>query len=581
MARKRSTAVPAPGGDQAPAAPSAPLPPPPALGDFEVVARDRIEPAPWNPRKYFDPVALQELADSLRAHGLIEPLVVRRGDPADTVFELVAGERRWRASEIAGLDEVPVIIKELTDEQAFDLALGENGQRSDLHPLEEADAFAVKRDRFSRSVQEIADAAGKTPLYVTKRLKLTELCPEGREAFLEDKVSLGVALLLARMPNPKQQVKAVQEFTNRRGDEPLSVSQARWTIEREFMLDLKRATFPIADGALVPEAGPCTSCPKRTGNQRELFEDVESGDLCTDSACFEGKVEAAWKRQVDEAKKSGVRMLSPKEAKAIWKDKWSGGDLRKAGFTDLNSTCYDDGKSRTYKQLLKDVKPAAIVRHPHHGTVVELLETKDVNKLLKAAGHDFSKKRSSSSGAGASSSTSSWHKKQEAERRSKDRKKRVVSAALVQMGPAIEKGAADKAYLRLLVDAQLEENLYRLQEVFRRREQKDRNPKKLASYVAGLSEGQLRALLLEMTIGDGIKGYGNVYAPAFVAACKAFKVDVKKLEAAELAKDKAAAKPAKGKKAAPAKKGGKKPKASPAGYPVADLDDGDLGDDEE
>lgn len=578
MSRKKNTAAAAPSAEPAAVTPPVDLPPPPPVGSFELVSRHLVRAAPWNPRKHFDPDALQELADSIRTQGLAEPILLR---PLGTGhYELVAGERRFRACELVDLDPVPAIVRTLTDEQAFDVALVENGQRRDLHPLEEADAFAVKRDRFHRSVEEIAAQVGHTTLYVRQRIRLADLEPTARQLFLDAKVSLGVALLLARMPNPKQQAKAAQQFGDRRGDELLSVSQARWTIEREFMLDLKRATFPLADATLVPEAGACSTCPKRTGNQRELFDDVESDDLCTDSACFEGKVDAAWKRQVDEAKKSGVRMLSQTEAKAIWKDKWSGGDLKKAGFTDLNATCYEDSKHRTYKQLLKDTKPTAIVRHPHSGTVVELIEAKGLTKLLKAAGHDFSKKSSGGGGGGrTSSAASSWHKKQEAERRAKDRKKKVVAAALAQMAPAIEKGAADKAYLRLLVDAQLDENLYRLQEVFRRRDQKDRNPKKLAAYVAGLTEGQLRALLLEMAIGDGIKGYGNAYGSAFLGACKVFKVDVKKLEAAELAKDKAAAKPAKGKKAAPAKKGGKKPKASPAGYPVGDVDD--FEDDEE
>ncbi len=553
--------------DQAPATP-------PPVGRFELVRRTRIRPAEWNPRKIFDEEKIRELAHSVRVHGIGEPLLVRPIAGSEDL-ELVAGERRLRAAEIAYLEEVPVVIRELTDEQAFDLACIENGQRVDLHPLEEADAFAVKRDRFKRSIEEIAAQVAHTTTYVRQRLKLVDLVGSARKGFLDGRLSLAVALMVARIPDSKLQAEAAKELVNwRGGGDPANYNEARQFIQGRFMLDLSRATFPIADAQLVPEAGPCTTCLKRTGNQRELFADVASADVCTDPTCFEEKVDAAWKRKTDEAKSLGIKVVSASEAKSLWPDKWSGANFGKLGFTDLNASCYDDSKYRTYRQLLKNVTPAAIARNPHDGKVYELVETKNLGRLLKEAGHDFSKKKSSSSSS--SSGNDSWRKKQEAERRAKALKKRVVEKAIALLVPAIEKGKADKEYFRLLARQELVgTNLYGHDELLKRRQIK--NAKQVGSYIDGLSEAQLRGLLVEMAIGDGATGYKGEYSPTFLAACSLHKIDFKKFEADERAAEKAKEKPkakkpaAKGKKA-PATTGAKK---KPAAAAVEDLDEGD------
>src|SRR6185295_7259664 len=139
--------------------------------------------------------------------------------------------------------------------------------------------------------------------------------------------------------------------------------------------------------------------------------------------------------------------------------------------------------------LLKDRKPDAIARNPHRGTVVDLIETKALNRALKEAGHDFSKKKA---GRSSSSSSDPWRKKQEAEQRARTLKKKVVVQVIEQLVPIIEKGKADKTFLKILADAQLDGSLYGYEAIFRRRGQNDRSVKKLQAYVDGLSENQLR-----------------------------------------------------------------------------------------
>jgi ParB family chromosome partitioning protein len=133
---------------------------------------ERLEPNPFQPRRVYDQVALQTLADSIAQHGVIQPLVVR---PVDGGYQLIAGERRLRASQMAGLGEVPVVVRQATDEQALLLALLENLQREDLNPLEEARAFQRLGEEFALSQDDIAAGVGKDRSTVANILRLLKL----------------------------------------------------------------------------------------------------------------------------------------------------------------------------------------------------------------------------------------------------------------------------------------------------------------------------------------------------------------------------------------------------------------------
>ncbi len=165
---------------------------------FAFVPVDSIRPAAEQPRKNFDPAALAELAQSIEASGLIQPLVVRAiGDE----YELIAGERRWRACQQAEIEEVPVVIKELSDKEAFTLALVENVQREDLSPLEEALAYRRLIDEFDFTQQTVADEVGKSRSAVANALRLLNL-PESVRAHLEaGDLTAGHARSLAALPD--------------------------------------------------------------------------------------------------------------------------------------------------------------------------------------------------------------------------------------------------------------------------------------------------------------------------------------------------------------------------------------------
>lgn len=159
-----------------------------------------IQPSPNNPRKIFGEEELADLARSLREKGLLQPLVVR--PIAADQYELVAGERRWRAAQRAGLHEVPVLVRDLSDGEALEIALIENIQRADLNPLEEARAYGQLMDQFSYTQQQLADSLGKSRSHIANTLRLLNLPEEVRRQIEEGKLTAGHARTLVATDAP-------------------------------------------------------------------------------------------------------------------------------------------------------------------------------------------------------------------------------------------------------------------------------------------------------------------------------------------------------------------------------------------
>ena len=156
---------------------------------------DMIEPNRKQPRKYFDETALEELAASLKAYGMIQPIVVKK---SGEYYEIIAGERRWRAAKIAGLTKVPVVIKKWEEGEAFEAALVENLQREDLNPMEEAESYQRLQEEFGLSQEKIAEKVGKSRSAITNSLRLLQLDSRVRTLVVENKVTAGHARIAAR-----------------------------------------------------------------------------------------------------------------------------------------------------------------------------------------------------------------------------------------------------------------------------------------------------------------------------------------------------------------------------------------------
>jgi ParB/RepB/Spo0J family partition protein len=261
-----------------------------------------------NPRKSFDADSLNELAESVQKHGLIHPITVR---PAgDENYELISGERRLEAHKKAGLDEIDADIREVSDELAVDLQFVENIQREEVHPMEEAEAFKSLREHSDYSIKDIGQKVGKSNTFVLQRLKLNDLIADFQDEFMSNQdFQIGHGLLLAKQPDKVQQTIFDKKYSEDSFNyHSLTVSKLKTIIERHFLTDLDEAIFDLTDGDLDPDAGPCTSCPKRSGCNPELFTEANSDDVCYDKECFKNKTNKQLRVLVEENKK-GEDML--------------------------------------------------------------------------------------------------------------------------------------------------------------------------------------------------------------------------------------------------------------------------------
>jgi len=182
------------------------------IPEVEVGERDRaaiheievrlIERNVRQPRKQFDPSRLEELAASIREHGVVQPIVLR---PKGNGYEIVAGERRWRAAQLAGLQRIPALVKVFSEADAMEIALIENLQREDLNPLEEAEAFRILLDEFGLTQEELARRLGKSRPQITNTLRLLQLGVAGQEAVRSGELSMGHAKVLLGVEDPEVQ----------------------------------------------------------------------------------------------------------------------------------------------------------------------------------------------------------------------------------------------------------------------------------------------------------------------------------------------------------------------------------------
>ncbi len=170
----------------------------------------QVESCSSQPRKSFDEAALAELADSIRTHGIIQPLTVRR--LASGYYQIIAGERRWRAARMANLSDVPAVIIEADDKKAMELALIENLQRQDLNPLEEALGYQTLMNEYGLTQEEAAGRVGKSRPAVANALRLLGLCPEVQEHVRKGELSAGHARAILQLKSEKKQQEAAQKI---------------------------------------------------------------------------------------------------------------------------------------------------------------------------------------------------------------------------------------------------------------------------------------------------------------------------------------------------------------------------------
>jgi ParB family chromosome partitioning protein len=293
-------------------------------GELRDIPLEQLHESPWNPRQYYPDGPMAELTQSMRESGFRAwlPIMVRpRGDEGG--YEIGAGHRRSRAAGEAGLTVVPCIVRAMTDEEFLDVLNFDNCGREDVHPLHEAAGWNAWMEKTGKGVIDIAARIGQSKEYVYQRLKYSQLIEAGRKAFLDGEITAGHAILIARL-QPADQKKALKacEPPAWNKDQRASVRDLASFIQRDIHLDLTRAAFSLEAEDLVPEAGACSVCPKRTRNSPELIPDpefirsgasfVRSGgdaDECTDPGCFNSKLRGHLVRIKTELESKGGKVI--------------------------------------------------------------------------------------------------------------------------------------------------------------------------------------------------------------------------------------------------------------------------------
>lgn len=324
------------------------------------VAIDNIMLSKTNPRSKLSQGNINELKESIREHGVIKHLLLRPlvGDK----YELVDGERRYRVCKDLGLSEVPAIIRSLTDIEVLEIQLIDSLHKKDIHPLDECYGFQQLIDIKNYSVQQIAEKVSKPVSYVSQRLSFQQLINPVRKAFEENKILVGHVILLARMQEYDQE--ELFKWLYVYGDQYHTVNQLKEQIQNKFMTNLNNAGFNKNDETLISTAGSCKDCPKRTGYNEELFNDISSKDICTDSKCFEKKLQAHIAREVKKAEVEGEKIVKVSSQHYVG----SGSKL-------LTKSDYQVVKGKGAKD--ENVKKAIIVHGEHRGKVMSVIVKED------------------------------------------------------------------------------------------------------------------------------------------------------------------------------------------------------------
>lgn len=314
---------------------------------FAEIPVEDIMASPTNPRKVFHEKPLDELAASIARVGVLEPVLVRLAPNFELVhgkrngkpgfiwenikdqltacwqpteedarsrppYEIIAGERRWRASQKAGLYKIPVIIKDLSDEQTLEIQIDENWQRKDLEPMDEARGLKFIMDKRGWSLEECAARLSKDVRFLAERLKLNDLIEECQTAMDDGKLLVTHAYVIARYSEADQK-KIVKDIYGKKFDRSdISLSYLRSSIEWRIEKKLGKAVFDLKAIDLRTDGLACVNCPQRAGANPTLFDEIDpADDRCLDSKCFDGKIEQHWLNLLAKSTKDGKKKFGP------------------------------------------------------------------------------------------------------------------------------------------------------------------------------------------------------------------------------------------------------------------------------
>lgn len=368
-----------------------------------------LRESPFNYRTKFSDEGLQEMADSIKAIGIQQPPKARHIPEGqadiEVTHEIVFGHRRYRDALIAGLEEIDVLVEDMTDEQVRIAQLSENIQREDTTALEEAEGLNALVKIHRVPVEQLIKETGKSKSHIYNTLRLVRLNDECREALEKGSINGGidreVAVLIAAFP-PSLHSKALLHVTTygAEGRKALSYREAKRALNEKMYVSIKSAPFDIEDADLCKARGACSTCPHLAKNDPGLIDKLDD-DTCTDTHCFSSKVKEHNRAAVDQARARGQDVIEGEAAKEV--DISSDGSFFK-GFQTADHKMNDHtGKWRSVKQIAKDMKAEGVeppkttlLLSEARGTTHELVSRDELQKV-----HDYLQSKRPASAASA------------------------------------------------------------------------------------------------------------------------------------------------------------------------------------
>lgn len=545
---------------------------------LEMVSLDKITPSGTNPRKSFPADSLLELAESIKTYGVKQPILIRplaryellapdltekrwhivtsepgglRGhEYVDTVdkakarfakltkgrdgkeFEIVCGERRYRASILANRKTIPCVIETLGDKEARLIQGIENLQREDLNPIEEAEGYKRLMEEDKLTVKDLQEKLGKSRSHIFAKLALLKVSPAVRKAMEGGQLEASIGALIGRVPGKALQEQALERIAFSKHDDPMSYRTAKEWLETHFTVDLKAAKFDRKRAyAGTPHDCACEACPRRSGNARDEFPDIKSPDVCTDPLCFKLRGEIHGKDVAAALAGKGARVLSAKETKDLFD---ADGEFRgyRGEYERLDETTWQCGNERnSYKKLLGEHAPNIVAIAPN-GEAIRVFSKKDLSALLEKAGV----KQERSSGGGRSAA----EKKLDAEvKMRKEVAKAIVPDLLNKLMTGHEAASLKLAVWRMLADSaydhtSIDDHAFVAKRRGLCKVQNDARASLEKFIKASQNDALALALLtLELLIaGQPVNRWEGKFNQRFTEACEAAKIDIEGREEA-------------------------------------------------
>lgn len=392
---------------------------------LERIPLANIKASATNPRKTFSGPDWPEFVSNVKAHGVIQPGVARR---VGATVELICGERRFRASKEAGLPDMPLIIRDLTDAQVTEIQQIENLQREDLSVLEEAQGYADWRDSLvaAKTVKTVEEAVAhicgkihKKRSHVFGRLALLKLSPSVSEALKKGELEPTKAALIAQVPGEEAQTKIlerVQEYH-------YSYRELKTHIEELYRISLKHAPFKTTEVYRGPKgifADTCTVCPHRTGNMPEAGDNPH---VCTNPTCFRLKCDA-------------VASSTSNDIIGTWSEKELAKNRYGSGYVEATAPCYSDDKRRTWSQILGKHAPGAYVamaseyddNDKRELKLLRFYKKEDVDRIVKT--HKLIPEKAERA---MTADDKKWQAEQDRKREAREAKERALDNAQMEM----------------------------------------------------------------------------------------------------------------------------------------------------